>query len=423
MRSFILCLLFLAATSGLAQVTVIHAGHVIDGKSDTISGKTTITVVDGKISAMAEGFQKGPDGATVIDLKNAYVMPGLMDMHTPLSQEMNKNSYNEGFRMNPEDHAYRSVQYAERTLLAGFTTVRELGGGVSISLRNAIRRGWVKGPRIFSAGKSIATTGGHADRTNGLNRHLMGDPGALESVVNGPAEARKAVRQRYKNGADHIKITATGGVLSNAKNGLNPQFSDEELRAIVDTARDYEMHVAAHAHGAEGMKRALRAGVLTIEHGTFMDDEVIALLKEKGAYLVPTLMAGDHVVKLAKIEGYFPKLVLPKGLATGPAMKGTFGRAYKAGVKIAFGTDSGVSAHGDNAHEFFLMVDAGMKPMEAIQSATIVCAQLLGISDTLGSLEKGKIADIVAVGEDPTKNISAIEQVTFVMKEGRVYKH
>ncbi|MDJ0840035.1 MAG: amidohydrolase family protein [Acidobacteriota bacterium] len=419
---YLTCLLLFAAPALWAQSTVIHAGHLIDGNSSEIAGKTTITIEDGKITAVESGYKKAPDGATVIDLKDSWVMPGLMDMHTHLSGQANPNSYNEGFRMNPEDYAFRSVRYAERTLMAGFTTVREVGGNMSIALRNAVRKGWIKGPRIFAAGQSIATTGGHADRTNSLNHFLMGDPGPAEGVINGADEARKAVRQRYKNGADHIKITATGGVLSNAKNGRNPQFNQEELDALVQTARDYEMHVAAHAHGAEGMKRALRAGVLTIEHGTFMDDEVIALMKEKGAYLVPTMMAGDWVTKKAQDPDYFPKLVRPKALATGPAMRTNFTRAYKEGVNIAFGTDSGVSAHGENGYEFFLMVDAGMPPMEAIQSATSVSAKLLGIQDSLGTVEAGKIADIVAVKEDPTKNIRIMEDVSFVMKEGVVYK-
>ncbi len=242
-------------------------------------------------------------------------------------------------------------------------------------------------------------------------------------MVNGIEDAQKAVRHRYKNGADVIKITATGGVLSVAKSGQNPQFTEMEIKAIVDMGKDYGMHVAAHAHGAEGMKRAIRAGVRSIEHGTLMDDEAIELFKKHGTYYVPTILAGITVAERAKIDDYFPALVRPKAAAIGPKIQETFSRAYKAGVKIAFGTDSGVSPHGINAQEFELMVEGGMPPMEAIQSATKVTAELLGIDDELGTLEKGKTADVVAVDGDPLKDISVMQKVVFVMKEGRIYKH
>lgn len=250
----------------------------------------------------------------------------------------------------------------------------------------------------------------------------MGDPGPQEGVINGVDQAREAVRQRYKNGAGLIKITATGGVLSVAKSGQNPQFTDEELRAIVESAADYDMHVAAHAHGAEGMKRAIRAGVRSIEHGTFMDEEAMELMKQHGTFYVPTILAGKTVAEKAEEEGFFPELVRPKAAAIGPKIDETFARAYRAGVKIAFGTDSGVSHHGDNAREFQYMVEGGMSPMQAIQSATVVAAQLLGLEDRLGTLEKGKIADIIAVDGDPLADITALQKVSFVMKEGVVYK-
>jgi imidazolonepropionase-like amidohydrolase len=240
--------------------------------------------------------------------------------------------------------------------------------------------------------------------------------------VNGVDDARKAVRQRYKDGADWIKITATGGVLSVAKSGQNPQFTDEELRAIVETAHDYGLRVAAHAHGTEGMKRAVIAGVASIEHGTYMDDEVMRLMKKNGTYYVPTILAGNWVAEKAKIDGFFPELVRPKAAAIGPIINETFAKAYKAGVPIVFGTDTGVSAHGDNAQEFALMVQGGMPPMEAIQSATSVAARFLGISDTHGSLEGGKLADIIAVPGDPLADIRQMERVTFVMKRGKIYK-
>ena len=418
--SFVIVLLL--STMGISQRTLIYSGRLIDGVSNKVFSNKTIVVEKDRIVEIADGFLSPAEGDRVVDLRNATVMPGLMDMHTHLSMQFSERAYLERFYLNEADLAYRSTVFARRTLMAGFTTVREVGGQISTALRDAIARGWVVGPRIFSAGKSIATTGGHADPTTGLNQYFAGDPGPKEGVINGVAEARKAVRQRYKNRADLIKITATGGVLSTAKNGQNPQFTEDELRAIVETARDYGMHVAAHAHGAEGMKRAIRAGVRSIEHGTFMDDEVIALMKKHGTYYVPTISAGKWVAEKAKIDGFFPEIVRPKAARVGPQIEKTFARAYKAGVKIAFGTDSGVSPHGENAKEFIYMVEAGMKPMEAIQSATRVAAELLGISDRLGTLEAGKIADIIAVNGDPIADISAMLHVVFVMKEGTIYK-
>ena len=420
-----LALSVLAPPNGaLHGATLVHAGRLIDGVADQVRENQTIVVEDGRITAVESGFRPAGDGDTVIDLRAATVLPGLMDMHTHLSSEFSQKVYLERFQLDAADFAYRSVQYAERTLMAGFTTVRDVGDryNVTIALRKAIDAGFVDGPRVFTAAKSIATTGGHADPTNGMNAYLRGDPGPKEGVINGPDEARKAVRQRYKEGADLIKITATGGVLSVAKSGQNPQFTDEELSALIDTATDYGMHVAAHAHGAEGMKRAIRAGVRSIEHGTYMDDEVISLMKEHGTYYVPTIMAGEWVAEKSEIDGYFPELVRPKAAAIGPVIQETFGRAYRAGVKIAFGTDSGVSAHGDNAREFTLMINGGMTPMEAIQSATRVTAELLGIEADVGTIEAGKWADLIAVGADPLADVAALEEVSFVMKEGVIYK-
>lgn len=409
---------------GLAGRTLIHAGNLIDGVSGKIAGKSTVVVEGERIVEIEGGYTAPVDGDEVIDLSDSTVLPGLMDLHTHLSMQLSKASYNEGFRSNPGDYAFRMVPRAEKTLLAGFTTVRELGDryNLSISLRNAIADGLVPGPRIFSAGKSLATTGGHADPTNSLNAELMGDPGPREGVVNGVAEARQGVRQRYKDGADWIKITATGGVLSEAKNGLNPQFQEDELQAIVETAADYGMMVAAHAHGTEGMKRAVLAGVASIEHGTFMDEEVMSLMVERGTYLVPTMMAGETVVHMAETPGMLPEIVVPKALAIGPQMKITLGNAYRAGVKIAFGTDCGVSPHGTNGREFRLMVEAGVPAMAAIESATRVAAELLDVQDDLGALEAGKLADIIAVPGNPVDDITVMERVDFVMKEGKVYK-
>ncbi|MCH8203986.1 MAG: amidohydrolase family protein [Candidatus Hydrogenedentes bacterium] len=421
-RVFVLCSFLLAQAAHAA--TIIHAGTLIDGVSDTPRARVSIVVVGGKFQVIEEGYIPPNPDDTVIDLREYTVMPGLMDMHVHLRIEHSKDSYTERFFMNPTDFALRSTMYAERTLMAGFTTVRDLGddGVVVKSLKNAINQGWIVGPRIFAAGKALATTGGHADPTNGLVEEFKGDPGPKQGVINGADDARKAVRQRYKDGADLIKLTATGGVLSLAKSGENPQFTKEELEAIVETAKDYGFTVAVHAHGAEGMKRAVEAGVTSIEHGTYMTDEVMTLMKRHGTYYVPTIVAGTWVAEMAEEEGYFPEIVRPKAAAIGPVIKDTFARAYKAGVKIAFGTDTGVSPHGENAREFELMAEGGMPPMEIIQSATMEGAKLLRIEDTLGSVEAGKIADLVAVRGDPLENLGLMRQVTFVMKDGVVYK-
>ena len=404
--------------------TLIHAGHQIDAVGNAARADVTIVVDGTEIKAVEAGYRAPAAGDVVIDLRDATVLPGLWDMHVHLTTEYNRGAQLESFTLNEGDYALQGAAFAERTLNAGFTTVRDLGAplNASIALRNAINKGLVRGPRIYAAGKAIATTGGHADPTNGWAQRIMGEPGPRDGVINGPYAAAEAVRQRYKDGADTIKITATGGVLSVAKNGLNPQFTEEEVRAVVATARDYGFKVAAHAHGTEGIKRAIRGGVDSIEHGTFMDDEAIRLMKEHGTYYVPTLSAGRWVAERAEDPNFFPALVRPKAAAIGPQLKGTFAKAYKAGVRIMFGTDTGVSAHGDNAREFRYMVDAGMPPLEAIKSATIVPARFMEVADRLGSVEAGKLADLVAVRGDPLADISVLEHVRFVMKEGKVYK-
>ena len=308
--------------------------------------------------------------------------------------------------------------------MAGFTSVRDLGGSVTPHLRDAINQGLVEGPRIWAAGTAIGTTGGHADPTNGMNAelsHLIGPPGPTEGVVNSPDDARQAVRQRYKDGSDVIKITATGGVLSYAKSGDAPQFTVDEVKAIVDTARDYGFRVAAHAHGKEGMKRAILGGVTSIEHGTYMDDEVMRLMKQHGTWYVPTISAGRFVAEKAKIDGYFPAVVRPKAERIGALIQDTAGKAYRNGVKIAFGTDMGVGPHGDNAREFVYMVEAGMPAAYALQAATIRAAEVLGVDDQ-GVIEAGKRADIVAVPGNPVDDINAVLKVDFVMKDGQVYR-
>ena len=405
-----------------AQTTYILCGKLIDTKSGKISTEKTILVKENKIIDVKDGYIM-PKGGTLIDLRDKMVMPGLIDMHVHIEQEFSARTRIEGYILNEADVAFNSVGFAKTTLLNGFTTVRDLGGtGVNISIRNAINAGKIPGPRVFTAGKSLATTGGHADPTNGSSRNLIGDPGPKEGVVNSIEDAKKAVRQRYKNGADCIKITATGGVLSVAKSGDNPQFTIEEVKAICDTAKDYGMHVAAHAHGDEGMQRAIIGGVKTIEHGTYMSDKTMELMIKHDAYLVPTITAGKEVEEKAKIKGFYPDIVVPKALAVGPQIQGTFAKAYKKGVGIAFGTDAGVFAHGNNGKEFAFMVEAGMPAIEALQSATITNAMLLKMEDEVGQVKKGFLADIIAVNDDPTKNISTMENVVFVMKDGVVYK-
>ncbi len=404
--------------------TLIHAGHLIDGVAKNARSTMTIIIDGERIVGIEDGFVQPDEGDTLIDLSAQTVLPGLLDMHTHLDHQNNRRSYMERFTLNGADYALMAAYYAKVTLHAGFTTVRDLGGSYNavIALRKAIERGEATGPRIFSAGKSIATTGGHGDPTNSWAEILGGDPGPADGVVNGPAEAAKAVRQRYKDGADLIKITATGGVLSAAKSGQNAQFRAQELEALMATARDYGFHVAAHAHGADGMKRAIRAGVRSIEHGTYMDDEAMALMKKHGTYFVPTLSAGKFIVEKAAEPGYFPEMVRAKAAVIGPVMQTTFARAYRNGVTIAFGTDSGVGPHGENAKEFVYMVEGGMPAMAAIMSATSVAAELLEETENLGSIRPGTYADIIAVGEDPLRNISALQNVVFVMQGGVVVK-
>ena len=411
------------ATTASAQKTLIHCGTLIDAIKNEVQSKMTIVVEGKKITAVQKGFSSPTGTDKVIDLKTQTVMPGLVDMHVHLENETSKGGEMKRYQQNQADIAFDAAKYAKTTLLAGFTSVRDMGGsGVNLALRNAINKGTVIGPRIFTSGRTIATTGGHGDPANGLSDKYTLDGQYLTGVVNGVDECRQAVRQRYKEGSDCIKITATGGVLSIAKNGKAPQFTEEEIRAIVETAKDYGFHVAAHAHGAEGIKRAVRGGVTTIEHGTFLDDEGIELMKKYGTYLVATIIAGKTVADSAKIPGYYHPLVVPKALETGPLVQATFAKAYKAGVKIAFGTDSGVSVHGNNGYEFQYMVEAGMPAIEAIKAATITPAEIIGNQKELGTIEAGKIADIIATDGNPLQDIKVMRKVSFVMKDGVVYK-
>jgi imidazolonepropionase-like amidohydrolase len=426
MRPF--CRLFVTGAALFAAAlapakTLIHAGSLIDGRAETVRKNVTVTIDGDRISGIADGFAAPGAGDTVIDLKGATVMPGLMDMHVHLDGQQSPESYTEGFFLNPGDYALRAAYHARKTLLAGFTSVRNLGDThySTRSLRKAINAGWVEGPRVYTAGPALGTTGSHADPTNGYSDEIIGAL-ATPEVFNGADGARAAVRDHIKHGADVIKIVTTGGVLSLGDTAQGAQMTIEEVRAVVETAHEYGVKVAAHAHGTEGMKRAILAGVDSIEHGTFMTDEIVALMKEHGTYFVPTLSAGQFVLGKAKTPGFLPPSILAKALLVGPAMTATFQRAYQAGVKIAFGTDQGVAPHGDNANEFIYMVNAGMTPMKAIQSATLECAKLLGVEKDLGTIETGKFADIVAVPGDPLADIAFMTKVSFVMKGGKIYK-
>ena len=426
MVRFALTSLFILLSQSTSATTVIHAGFLFDTQNGEILEQQSITIDEGRVVSVDDGFIT-PEGSTIVDLKRAYVSPGFMDMHVHLDGELNPPaSYSEEFFMNSADIALRSSVFAKRTLDAGFTTVRDLGAGdiqAIFALRDAIAKGLVDGPRIFAAGKAMATTGGHADPTNGIRADLRGDPGPKQGVINGPDDAYKAVRQRYKDGSDVVKLTVTGGVLSLAKSGDNPQFTNEELEAVVTAAKDYDFVVAVHAHGATGMKRAIRAGVDSVEHGTYMDEEAMRLMRKQGTWYVPTISAGKWVGDLAELDDKLPAVVRPKAAAIGPLIQDTFGEAYKAGVKIAFGTDAGVSPHGSNGREFRFMAEAGMPVMETIQAATVNAAKLLRVEDELGQIAPGFHADIVAFDSNPLEDVGVLERPSFVMKAGSVFRN
>jgi len=407
-----------------AQKTYIQCGRLIDGIANAERNAATIVVEGNKIIEVKDGYINGGAADNIIDLKNKTVMPGFIDCHVHLELEYGKNVFADGFRETDADIAFHAAVYAKRTLMAGFTSVRDLGGtGVNISLRNAINQGLTDGPYILTAGKAISATGGHMDPSVGLRDDVMRKtPGPEDGVADGRDELVKAVRYQFKKGADLIKIASTGGVLDLSNNGSGAEFTVDEIKAVVETAKDYGMRVACHAHGAEGIKRAILGGVTSIEHGTYMDDECIELAKKYHTWYVPTLTAGKAVGDSAKVPGFYPAVVAAKAAQIGPQIQKTFAKAYKAGLKIAFGTDAGVYPHGKNYIEFQLMTEAGMPPMEAIKSATINAADLLGIKDKRGSIEAGKMADIIAVTGDPLQDITTLARMDFVMKEGKIYK-
>ena len=415
-----------------AQV-VIHCGSLLDTAAGTLRGESTIVVEGDRIREVRAGAADRAAlesaararGATIrlVDLAGMTCLPGLIDSHTHLTMEFGPSWYSDQFRLNPADDAIRSTVYARRTLLAGFTTVRNLGDrfNESIALRNAINAGIVPGPRMFVAGRPIGTTGGHADPTNGYRLDLEGDPGPLVGVIDGPDDAWKAVRQRYKDGVDVIKIMPSGGVMDEGRNGENPQMTQAEIDAVVAAAHDYGFAVAAHAHGAEAIRRAVVGGVDSIEHGTYADDADIALMKQRGTFFVPTILAGETVAEEATRPGLLPPQVAAKAAEIGPKILATAGRVYRGGVKIAFGTDAGVYPHGENAREFALMVKAGIPAIVAIQAATTRAAELLRQPGKLGVIAPGAWADVIAVAGDPTADVTRLERVSFVMKAGTVY--
>ena len=423
-----LCVCFSAATSMGQRATVIHCGELLAVPGEDPVSRVSVVVRDGRIESVQRGYidasSIAPD-AELVDLSDAFVMPGLFDCHTHITGQLSRDVRLRRVVETDADSAINGVIYARLTLMAGFTTIRNVGssGDAAFALRDAIAAGKVPGPRILVAGESISPTGGHSDGTLGYREGLLPEPAAMEGIGDGVPGVRRAVRAQVKRGADLIKLTATGGVLSNTAAGVEQQLFDDELAAIVLTARLLGRKVAAHAHGATGINAALRAGVDSIEHGTYLDDESIRLFNETGAYLVPTIHAGEFVAAKAGEDGYFPPPVRHKAATVGPIIKASAGRAYRGGVKIAFGTDVGVGEHGTNADEFIFMNEAGIPPMACLASATVVAAELCGLSEQLGTVEAGKLADIIAVPSSPLENIAAMRDVSFVMKGGRVFKH
>jgi len=405
-----------------APITVIHCPKLFDSAAGKMLGPSSVFIVADRFDKVEPGTQS-PPGATVIDLAAATCLPGLIDDHVHLDDQFGKNTYAEAAHTNFADQVLKSTLYARRTLMAGFTTVRNVGdtGYDTVALRKAVAAGTVVGPRIYTAGPAISTTGGHADHTNGLSMDLQGDPGPLQSIFNGPDEARKVVRLHYKEGADLIKAMPSGGVMDLGTNGSGPQMTEDEIRAIVETAHDYGMKVAVHAHGAEAIRRSVVAGVDSVEHGTFMDDADIQLMKEHGTFYCPTVYTGQFVAEQAK-KGAYPPTVAKKALEVGPQIMKTVTRAYKGGVKFAYGTDAGVYPHGQNWEDFIYLVKAGLPPAYTLQMATINAARLLGHDDELGAVASGKYADLVAVPGDPLDDITVMSKVSFVMKAGVVYK-
>ena len=414
-------------STAAAEWLVVHAGTLLAVPGESPTTKRTLVLKDGRIEAVRDGFLDtsaagAPEGTEILDLSEHWVLPGLMDMHTHITGELGPEQKLLEVTRSDVSHALHSLRYLRRTLDAGFTTIRNTGGNpeVVFGLREAIAGGIVTGPRIVAAGAGISATGGHGD-FHGFREEIL-DLYTDSSICDGADDCRRAVRAQVKRGSDLIKITATGGVLSETAAGTGQQLFDDELKAIVETAHGLGRRVAAHAHGADGIDAALRAGVDSIEHGTYGTEESFRLYRETGAWLVPTMLAGRTVVEMAETQDFMPAPIREKALRVGREMRDMVSRAHAAGVPIAFGTDSGVSRHGENAREFGLLVEAGLTPTEAIRAATVNAAELLGMSDSLGTLEPGKIADLIAVDGDPLANVEELLDVDWVVKEGRVVK-
>ena len=422
LTSFVLlsAIAFGAAPPATAQTTYIQCGHLLAVPGQGYLREQTVRITDGRITDVAAGYSLPANNVRVIDMKSAYCLPGLIDSHVHITSEFSPTSRMKTLTYSDVDEALEGVGNARKTLMAGFTTVQDVGGAdeAVFSLRDAIARGDVVGPRIRASGRAVTPTGGHGD-TNGFSPAISGL--FTGNTCNGADDCRRATRQAIKNGAGVIKITATGGVLSNTSAGLEQQFFDDEIKAIVDTAASMGRKVTAHAHGKGGIDAALRNGVQSIEHGTYLDDETIRLFKERGATLVPTVIAGVTVTGWTT-EPWLPEPSRKKAAIVGPLMLDMLSRARLGGVNIAFGTDTGVSKHGDNAAEFGLMVQAGFTPEQAIRAATVVAAAHVEMADSIGTIECGKFADIIALRRDPLADVTVLTRVDFVMKGGEVHK-
>jgi imidazolonepropionase-like amidohydrolase len=415
-----LIVLTLLSGTALADITLIHAGKLLAVPGNAPVSNMTIIVEDDRITGVQQGFVLAED-ATIIDLRDKFVLPGLMDMHVHLQGQLGPNNDRDALKMSDQLMQMRSIFYAMNTLKAGFTTVRDVGSSSQemYAMRDAINKGWIDGPRIVAAG-GVGITGGHAD-VSGMSPDLM-EIFTSPNVCDGPYDCRRAARNVIKYGADLVKITSTGGVMTERATGTGQQMEMDELREIVLAAERMGRKVASHAHHEDGIVAALEAGVASIEHGTYTGPRAIKLFKETGAYLVPTLLAGKTVATLALEADYMVPEVKEKAIRVGNDMAGNFEKAHKAGVNVAYGTDSGISPHGTNAQEAVLMVEAGMSEMDVIIAATINAADLIDMSDSIGTIETGKFADIIAVDNSPLESIEELLDVDFVMKGGRIYK-
>jgi len=415
----------LASVSWAADsVILIHAGELLAVPGEAPSRNKTIVIEDGHIADVRNGFVEPASidgGATLIDLRDKFVLPGLMDMHVHLQFELGPDNDRDALKMSDQLMQMRSIYYAMKTLQAGFTTVRDVGSSSQemYAMRDAINNGWIDGPRIIAAG-GVGITGGHAD-ISGVSPELM-EIYTSQNVCDGPYDCRRAARNTIKYGADLVKITSTGGVMTDRATGTGQQMEMDELREIVQAAARMGRKVASHAHHEDGIVAALEAGVASIEHGSYTGPRAIRLFNETGAYLVPTLLAGKTAAALAVEADFMSDVVKKKAIRVGNDMAGNFEKAHKAGVNVAYGTDSGVSPHGTNAEEAILMVEAGMTEMEVVVTATLNAADLIDMSDSLGTIEDGKFADIIAVDRSPLENIEELLDVDFVMKGGKVYK-